>query len=57
MAPVVAGYWRQYETWNGRYNLDDLLDIYEVMAVQYENQERAREAADARRNGEGGRLT
>ena len=39
-APVIAGYWKQYETWAGTYTLDDLLDITEVMIVKNENEKR-----------------
>lgn len=46
MAPVLAGHWRQHETWDGTYTLDDLLDIREVIAVKNENERRAREAED-----------
>ena len=45
-APVLGGYWRQHETYDGTYNLDDLLDIIEVMQVQAENEERARQVAE-----------
>lgn len=45
MAPVMAKLWKQHETWDGTYTLDDLLDVREMMAVQEENQTRAREAA------------
>jgi hypothetical protein len=41
---VVAGYWKQHELWDGTYNIDDLLDIHEVMAVKNENERRIREA-------------
>lgn len=49
MSPVLAGYWRQHETWDGTYNLTDLLDIREAMLVKAENEMRAREAAEAER--------
>ena len=44
MSPVVGGYWRQHETWDGTYTMDDLLDIREVMAVKYENDRRQQES-------------
>lgn len=44
MAPVLAKYWKQHETWDGTYDLTDLLDIRELMMVQAENTRRAREA-------------
>lgn len=50
MAPVVAKHWRQHETWDGTYNLTDLLDIRELMMVQAENEKRAREAAEREAN-------
>ena len=37
-APVLAGYWKQHEIWDGTYTLDDLLDITEVMIVKNENE-------------------
>jgi hypothetical protein len=36
--------WKQHEIWDGTYNLDDLLDAHEIMAVKNENQTRAQEA-------------
>jgi len=44
-APVMAGYWRHSEVIDGRYTLDDLLDILEAMHVKAENEWRATEAA------------
>ena len=46
--PVVLGYWKQHELWDGTYTLDDLLDIVEVIAVQRENEARAIDAAKQR---------
>ena len=48
MAPVLAKMWRQHETWDGTYTLDDLLDAHEILAVQSENAARARSAAEER---------
>ena len=52
--PVLEGYWRQCELWDGTYTFDDLLDILEVIDVKHENERRAEEAAEmeqeARRN-------
>jgi hypothetical protein len=42
-APVIAGYWKHREIWDGTYTLDDLLDIIEVMEVKNENERRQRE--------------
>ena len=44
-SPVIAGHWKQHETWDGTYSLDDLLDIIEVMHVRAENERRAQEQA------------
>jgi hypothetical protein len=41
----MAGLWRQSELKDGSYNYIDLLDILEMMTVQAENTERAREQA------------
>ncbi|HBC94298.1 MAG TPA: 4-alpha-glucanotransferase [Pelotomaculum sp.] len=46
---MIAGDWKQYELWNGCYNLDDLLDWHEMATVKIENQRRAEEAAAAKR--------
>ena len=32
--PVIYGFWRQHELWDGTYTLDDLLDVVEVIAVR-----------------------
>ena len=45
MAPVMAKLWKQHETWDGTYNLTDLLDVREMLMVQDENQRRAQEAS------------
>ncbi len=45
MAPVMAGYWKQHETWDGTYTLGDLMDIHEMMLVKNENERRSTEAA------------
>ena len=47
----MEGYWKQHELWDGTYNLTDLLDIHEAIAVKCENQLRAREAAREGENG------
>ena len=33
--------WRQHETWDGTYSLEDLLDAHEMLAVRAENERRA----------------
>ena len=47
MAPVMAKLWKHHETWDGTYNLTDLLDVQEMLLVQQENQRRAKEASKA----------
>lgn len=37
--------WKQHEVWDGTYNLDDLLDAHEILAVTHENKRRAEEAS------------
>lgn len=39
----MAGFWKQKEIWDGTYNIDDLLDILELMAVKSENEKRFNE--------------
>lgn len=39
----MAGMWKQHQTWDGTYSLDDLLDAHEILSVQHENQRRAYE--------------
>ena len=46
--PVSAGMWRQHELWDGTYTLSDLLDMHEILAVEYENRRRAQEAEERR---------
>lgn len=41
--PVMAGYWRQHELWDGTYVLDDLMDIIEMIQVKNENERRSME--------------
>ncbi|WP_432353904.1 DUF6889 family protein [Anaerotruncus rubiinfantis] len=42
----MAGRWQQHELWDGTYNINDLWDCLEIIAVQNENEERAQEAAE-----------
>jgi hypothetical protein len=42
--PVLAGLWKQHETCDGTYTLDDLLDIVEALSVKAENERRLAEA-------------
>ncbi|WP_441988501.1 DUF6889 family protein [Paenibacillus sp. 2RAB27] len=48
----MAKLWKQHETWDGTYDLDDLLDAHEILAVEFENRQRAEDAA--RRGGVNG---
>lgn len=48
-APVLAGYWKQHEIWDGTYTLDDLLDITEAMIVKSENERREYESMEQER--------
>ena len=32
--PVIYGFWRQHEVWDGTYTIDDLLDIVEVILAR-----------------------
>ena len=41
--PVEYGYWKQKETWDGTYTIDDLMDILEVIQVKNENERRLAE--------------
>ena len=45
-APVSAGLWRQHELFDGTYDIDDLLDAHELLAVREENNRRLREYAE-----------
>lgn len=38
--------WEQHELWDGTYDLDDLLDAHEILAVRQENELRARKASE-----------
>jgi len=38
--------WKQHEVWDGTYNLDDLLDAHEILAVKAENSKRAEEYSE-----------
>jgi hypothetical protein len=42
--PVKERYWRQNETEDGTYDLDDLLDILEMIEVDTENNQRGIDA-------------
>lgn len=40
--PVSAGLWRQHETYDGTYDVGDLLDVLEFLDVKDENEKRHR---------------
>ncbi len=44
--PVAAGLWRQHETFDGTYDVGDLLDALEYLDVKAENRRRAEKAAE-----------
>ncbi|WP_441509249.1 DUF6889 family protein [Bosea sp. 2YAB26] len=46
----MAGFWSHRDVVDGVFTLDDLLDAHEILEVKYENSERAREAAQQRRD-------
>ena len=35
--PVIAGFWRQHELWDGTYTLDDFLDALWIMRTPNTN--------------------
>jgi hypothetical protein len=43
--------WKQHEVYDGTYNLNDLLDAHEILAVKSENQARAAEAIEREQKG------
>ena len=45
--------WKQHETFDGTYSLDDLLDAHEVLAITEENRKRD---MDAQKMQEGGMM-
>lgn len=46
--PVAAGLWRQHETFDGTYDVGDLLDVLEFLDVKEENERRQRAAIEKR---------
>lgn len=46
--PVAAGLWRQHETFDGTYDIGDLLDVLEFLDVKEENERRQRAAIEKR---------
>ena len=51
MRPVENNLWKLCETFDGTYNVDDLLDIHEILDVQCENKLRAYEWNKRQTNG------
>lgn len=49
MRPVMAGLWKQHETFDGTYTLDDLIDAHEMLDLKEENQSRAQAWAEQQR--------
>ena len=43
----MAGDWKQYQVFDGTYDLDDLLDWYEMTEVKRENERRYKEWRDS----------
>ena len=43
MRPVMAGIWRQSDTWDGTYTCVDLLDAHEMLDLKAENDRRRAE--------------
>lgn len=38
--PVMAGVWKQRETFDGTYTFEDLLDAHEILDIKAENENR-----------------
>lgn len=41
---IGAGLWRQHESWDGTYDVGDLVDALEYLDIKAENERRLREA-------------
>jgi hypothetical protein len=44
--PVAAGMWKQHETFDGTYDIGDLLNVLEYLDVKEENERRQRASAE-----------
>lgn len=44
--PIAAGLWRQHETFDGTYDIGDLLDVLEFLDVKEENERRHRASTE-----------
>lgn len=42
--PIAAGLWRQYEAYDGTYDIQDLYEVIEYLETKEENQRRLEEA-------------
>lgn len=47
--PVIAGFWKQHEMWDGTYTFDDWLDVVEMITVKAENEARQVESLESKR--------
>lgn len=47
--PVIAGFWKQHEMWDGTYTFDDWLDAVEMITVKAENEARQAESLELNR--------
>ncbi|MBY0054135.1 4-alpha-glucanotransferase [Brevibacillus sp. LEMMJ03] len=50
-APVLGGLWQHRDVVEDVFDIDDLLDAHEIMAVREENIRRAQEAARLQQEG------
>ena len=41
--PVITGFWKQHELWDGTYTFNDWLDVVEIIEVKNENEYRINE--------------
>jgi hypothetical protein len=48
--PVLKGYWRQHELWDGTYDLYDLIDIHLAMEAQSINEQIVQKHFEDKRN-------
>lgn len=51
--PIIKGYWKQQELWDGTYTLADFLDIMEIIQVQSENENRHLQSEENNQRGVG----
>lgn len=49
-SPVLKGYWRQHELWDGTYDLYDLIDIHMAMETQSINEQKVYKYFEEKRN-------